>query len=233
MTFDEFSPVFQQLVNAFHVSKADKKIDVYFKHLQKMPFYVFVKSVEKCESDLDKFPTIAKIFETAASIFPPMSRKAQECNACDGFGTVSLWRHTFRARCLHGDQVSKSIARVPVSESEKSLCYEGLNREWNEIYNHDLVWEEFGTSLVGLDVIQKTKVTFDLATAPIDDEIRQRIKSYTPEKFIHMMGYLKSFKSIQTKQGTLHDFWIKWWKLGFEIHGKENLLSINKKVVTQ
>lgn len=160
MTSDEFKYGFDKLVSAFHVQKPTEKANVYFEYLENIDASVFSQAVNELLKESDKMPTIAKIIQKCAAIRPSYGRTEAKCNDCDGFGMVSKWRHSFRGRCIHGEQVSKQMALVPVTPEEKKRWYGRLNKEWFELYGEDLVP---GKSYRGESIdpiVQKTKDMF-------------------------------------------------------------------------
>ena len=137
MTPEDFYEPFLQLTQAFTVTKGREKGEVYYKKLCSMDAELFIKTCDFAIETLDKFPAISKLLSISQMLRGFTSRVEQECNICDGFGTVSLWKHTFRARCVHGEKVSKYIPLEPY-EGQKQRVYKILNTSWKELYGENL-----------------------------------------------------------------------------------------------
>jgi len=108
------------------------------KRLRRLSGETFLKTCEYAVDNCDKFPTIVKLIQIADNFTGFTGRVEQPCNDCDGFGTVSMWNHTFRGRCIHGEKVSKYIPLAPRDEFEKERAYQVLNKSWKELYGQDL-----------------------------------------------------------------------------------------------
>lgn len=156
MNFDEFKHGFDKLVQAFSPSKPDEKSKIYFEELKRLNALVYSRTCSRLVRESEKFPTIAKILQTAESISPSHHLELKPCMECDGRGLVSKWNHTFRARCEHGYMPSKIIALVPLPEEEEHWKPK-LNDEWRMIYGQDLL--EVQTP----EAIQKAKEMFGMS----------------------------------------------------------------------
>lgn len=138
MSVDDFRDGFEKLIQAFTVGKPDEKAKIYYERLKKIPFDAWQKTCDNAVDTCDKFPTIAKLVSISQNFQGYTGRTEQPCNDCDGFGTISMWNHTFRGRCIHGEKVSKYIPLAPRDEFEKERAYQVLNKSWKELYGQDL-----------------------------------------------------------------------------------------------
>jgi len=142
MNFDEFFNHFERLIKAFSPTKPDEKAKIYFEETKNINTMVFARACSELVRQSEKFPTIFKILEKCEAIRPTKNLQAQSCFSCNGFGTASLWNHTFRVNCVHGSKVSKAISLLPENTNDLERCYMNLSREWEKIYNrpfpHDI-----------------------------------------------------------------------------------------------
>lgn len=162
MNQEEFKSGFDQLVKAFTVQKAEEKSLIYFEKLNRLSESTFLKTCNFVIENEDKFPSIMKLIQISRN-FPDQHHKTQhECKDCDSTGMISKWRHGFRCRCLNGEQMSKRIPLVPVTQEEKKTWYGRLNKEWNTTYGKDLV-EGHSYQGSGLDpIVEKAKELFGI-----------------------------------------------------------------------
>ncbi len=138
MTSEDFWDEFEKLTFAFSVQKPEQKSKIYFEHLRSIELDTFSKAVKECVKECDRFPTISRLIQSCAKISPMIGRKVVRCDQCDGMGTVSRWKHTFRARCIHGEQVSQQMMLAGRDEGDWSRIYFYLNRDWIKAYGKEL-----------------------------------------------------------------------------------------------
>ncbi len=138
MNSEDFWEQFEKLTFAFHIQKPEQRAKVYYEHLSTIDLDVFKRAVNDCIKESDRFPTIAHLLQTASKIAPKYGRQSVECEQCDGMGTISRFKHTFRARCIHGEQISKLMQLAPRDEADWSQTYFNLNKEWQKLYGEEL-----------------------------------------------------------------------------------------------
>lgn len=136
MTLDQFTFQFQRLTKAFTVNKPEHKADIYFEELKKIDVTVFSEAVRRAVRECEKLPTIAKLLSLCDAIGPRQS-KGSHCGDCDGFGFVSLWNHAWRARCIHGQKLSKSMAFVPETKEDRTKHFLNLGHEYKKTYGRE------------------------------------------------------------------------------------------------
>lgn len=136
MQNNEFINLFDKMVDAFGAIKPQEKSRIYYEKLKHISIEVFEKTIDKILSEYERFPSIAKILETAR-VFQ-IEKKRESCPKCvEGF--VMKWKHTFRCRCNAGLILANYITLDPVTPEDKKRVYGRLNAEYRNLYGKDLV----------------------------------------------------------------------------------------------
>ncbi len=221
MTNEEFKIGFDMLVKAFTVAKPFEKSEVYLSRLGKIHGDVWIKTCEHAVDNCEKFPTIMKIIQIADNYSGFRGRQEQQCSECDGFGTLTMWKHTFRARCLHGEKVSKHIPLVPVTTYEKQRAYDVQNKAWKELYGTDL---ERGEAYISQskNIFDKAKDTFGMGRQ--DDSIMAEMAKIFPKTEEGCMRWAKGQKYLKANlsmTSRLYEQWVANGKRGREYFGDD------------
>lgn len=141
MNYEEFRFQFARLTKAFQINRPEERADIYFEELKKISATTFSECCRRAIRDGERFPTIANLLQMAESIQPTRKQNNQSCHLCDGSGTISLWGHTFKTRCIHGQALSKSIAFEPETENDRKKWYINLSNDWQKTYGKELPYE--------------------------------------------------------------------------------------------
>lgn len=139
MTNVEFMNGFNQLAEAFNVSKQDIKARIYFKELEYLGVVEWDKAIREILRDQERFPTISMLIAICQKHKPNNGDHAEfSCKHCDGRGGVQVVDVIFRARCHHGrTMVPQYIPLLPESFDERRVLEFRLLGEWKDIYGAD------------------------------------------------------------------------------------------------
>lgn len=209
MNEDDFKIGFGKLIKAFTVAKPIEKADIYFQVLQKIHGDVWIKTCDHALNNCEKFPTIMKLIEIADNFSGYRGRVAQACSDCDGLGTLSMWNHTFRARCIHGEKVSKYIPLIPVTPYDKQKAYNLINADWKKLYGYELDRGEDHSS-APQNIIDSAKDIFGMGRQ--DQGIMAEMsKIFSRDekgclRWVKGQKYIKSNLSLNSK---LHGQWVQ------------------------
>lgn len=137
MELHDFTHEFSRLTTAFTVQKPEDKAKVYYEELRRIPFNTFKAAISRLIREADRFPAIATILSTTDAITPKSGLSGVSCSVCNGYGSISLWNHTFRAPCEHGARLNKMIALFPQTDRERQIRFLNLSNEWKKLYGKD------------------------------------------------------------------------------------------------
>lgn len=147
----------------------------------------------------------------------------------------------------HGMHVKRMFAYCDMNRVELSELYSCLlwffasNDEFVLRTNHEVVYFANNISKMIIkyrEAFKKPAMTVE-ATYEKFKEI-EHVESYTekdvknhiidryktPEEFIRMMRYARGLSAVESKSGRIYEHYKRWWLIGYEIFGKETLLSL-------